>query len=43
MFTDDEMLAARQRRSNPVPALMIVVTTILAGIVTLASALSTIA
>lgn len=43
MFIDDEMLAARQRRSNPIPALMIVLTTLVAGIVTLASALSTIA
>ncbi len=43
MFIDDEIQAARQRRANPLPALMIVVTTIVAGILTVASALSTIA
>jgi hypothetical protein len=43
MFIDDEILAARQRRSDPLPALMIVVTTLVASILTAASALSSIA
>lgn len=43
MFIDDEKLAERSRRADPYPALIIVITTLAACLLTAASALSQIA
>lgn len=43
MFIDDEILAERNRRGNPLPVLMIALTTIAACVVTVAGAISSIA
>ncbi len=40
MFIDDEILAEKQRRGNPYPALLIAATTLAAFVVTLASTLT---
>lgn len=40
MFIDDEILAAKNRRANPYPMLLIVLTTFAACIFTAASAFS---
>ncbi|MBB4063425.1 hypothetical protein [Gellertiella hungarica] len=43
MFIDDEILAERHRRESPFPVVLIVVTTLVACLATVAGALSSVA